>query len=58
MVERLSPTFRRRDGYLEVFLVLVLPDEVSQGPGAETGIERRVLGAGLTRDDTSYYLTP
>jgi hypothetical protein len=30
MVERLSPPFGRRDGYLEVVLVLVLPDEVGQ----------------------------
>jgi hypothetical protein len=58
VVERLAPLFRRVDGYFEVLFIFILPDEVTQGTGAETGIERRVLGAGLTRDDTSYSLTP
>jgi hypothetical protein len=58
VVERLATLLRRNDGYLEVFFVFVLPDEVFKRMGAETGIERRVLGAGLTRDDASYSLTP
>jgi hypothetical protein len=58
MVEGFPPAFGRRDGYFQVFLVLVLPDEFGQGPGAETGIEWCVLGAGLTRDNASYCLTP
>jgi hypothetical protein len=58
VVEGFSPAFRRRDGYFEVFLVFILSDEIDQGPGAKTGIERCVLGAGFARDDASYCLTP
>jgi len=58
VVERLAPPLRRIDGNLEVVFVFVLPDEVGQRPRPEAGLERRVLGAGLTRDDASYFLPP
>jgi hypothetical protein len=58
VVDGFSPAFGRRDGYFEIFLVFILSDEIGQRPGAKTGIERYVLGAGFARDDASYCLTP
>jgi hypothetical protein len=48
MVQRLAPAFSRRDGYLDVFLNLVLPDEVSKASGSEAGVKGYILGSGLT----------
>jgi hypothetical protein len=47
MVQGFSPSSGSRNGDFQVFLRLVLPDEVGQAAGSETGIERCVLGAGL-----------
>jgi len=58
MVERFAPPLRRVDGYFKVFFIFVLPDKVGQRPRAETGIKRRVLDAGFTRDDASYCFIP
>jgi len=58
VVERFAAAFGRVDGDFQVFFIFVLPDEVGQRPGAETGIKRRVFGAGLTRDDASYVSPP
>jgi len=58
VVERFPPPLGRFDGDFQVLFIFVLPDEVLQRPGAETGIERCVFGAGFARDDASYYLTP
>jgi len=48
VVQRLLPAFSRGDGYLEVFLNLVLPDEVVKASGAEAAVEGYILGSGLT----------
>jgi hypothetical protein len=58
VVDRFSPPLGRFDGDFQVLFVFVLPDELGQRTGAETGIERCVFGAGLARDDASYRLTP
>jgi len=58
VVQRLLPAFSRGDGYLEVFLNLVLPDEVVKAPGAEAAVQGSVLGSGLTRNDALYFLIP
>ena len=48
MVQRFPPPLGRGDGYLDVILNLVLPDEVSKASGAEAAVEGYILGAGLT----------
>jgi hypothetical protein len=48
MVQRLIPAFSRRDSYLQVFLNLVLPDEVIKALGSEASIKGYILGSGLT----------
>jgi len=58
MVYRLPPAFGGIDSYLEIFLRFNLADEVRQAPGSKTGIKRSILGAGLTRYNASYCLTP
>jgi hypothetical protein len=58
VVKGLTPPFSSRNGYFQIFFIFILPDKFGQRTGAETGIERRVFGAGLTRDNTSYCLTP
>jgi hypothetical protein len=46
------------DGNLKVFLGLFLSGEFSQVPGPQTGIQRCILGTGLPRYDTSYFVLP
>jgi hypothetical protein len=48
MVQRLAPTFSRSDRYPQVFLNLVLPDELVKTPGSEASVKGYVLGSGLT----------
>jgi len=48
MVQRLAPTFSRNDSYPEIFLNLVLPDEVIKASGAKAGIKGYILSSGLT----------
>jgi hypothetical protein len=47
MVESLPPPPGRGDGYLDIILNLVLPDEVVKAPGPEAAVQGYVLGAGL-----------
>jgi hypothetical protein len=58
MVDWFAPAFGSGNTYLEIFLRLILSDEVGQAPGSKTGIERRVLDTGFTRYNTSYGPTP
>jgi len=46
------------DSYLEVVLRLVLSRKLRQMPWPQVGIKRRVLGAGFTRYDASYFVSP
>ena len=48
VVERLTPALGRRDGDIQVTLDFILSDEVIKVAGTEAGIQRDVLGAGLT----------
>jgi hypothetical protein len=57
VIQRLAPAFSRGDGYLQVFLDLVLPGEVVEAAGAEAGVEGGVLGFGLARNNALYFLT-
>jgi len=47
VVQRLAPAFSRGDGYLQVFLDLVLPGEVVKTVGTEAGVKGVILGFGL-----------
>ena len=58
MVEGLAPTFSGGDGNLEVFLGIVLTDEIGQGTRSEAVIQGCVLFAGLPGYDAGYGLTP
>jgi len=58
MVDRFAAAFGGGDGNLEVFLGLVLPDEVGQGTRPEAIIQGCVLFAGLTGNDASYVSPP
>ena len=58
MVEGLPPTMSSGNGYLEVFLGLILADKIGKRPGSETCIEGSVLSTGLTRYDTDYFVSP
>lgn len=48
VVQRLTPALGRGDGDIQVALDFVLSDEVIKVAGTEAGIQRGVLGAGLT----------
>jgi hypothetical protein len=48
MVQRLVSAFSRSDSYLQVFLNLVLPDEVNKASGSEASVKDYILGSGLT----------
>ena len=48
MVQCLTPAFGGSDSYAQVFLNLVLPDEVIKAPGSEAGIKWYILGTGFT----------
>jgi hypothetical protein len=48
MVQRLAPALSRGDGYLEVFLNLVLPDKFGEMAGSEAAVKGYVLSSGLT----------
>ena len=48
MVQRLAPAFSRSDSYPEIFLNLVLPDEVVKASGSEAGVKGYILSFGLT----------
>ncbi len=39
MVQYLAPAFGSGDGYIEIILDLVLPDEVAEASGSEIGIK-------------------
>ncbi len=58
MVKGLSPAFGGGNGYLEVFLDPVLPDEIAKLAGAEAGIKGEVLFTGFTRNDASDLTLP
>jgi hypothetical protein len=47
MVQRLAPAFSRSDSYSDVFLNLVLPDEVIKASGSEASVKRYILSSGL-----------
>jgi len=47
MVQRLAPAFSRSDGYPEILLNLVLPDEVVKASGSEATVEGYILSSGL-----------
>jgi hypothetical protein len=46
------------NGYLEIFLGLVLSGKIGKVSRSETGIKWCVLGAGLTRYNASYFALP
>jgi len=48
MVKRLPPPLGCGDGYLNIILNLVLPDEVSKAAGSEASVKGYILGSGLT----------
>jgi hypothetical protein len=54
VVQRLAPAFSRGDGYLQVFLDLILPGEVVKAAGAEAGVKAGVLGLGLAGNNALY----
>jgi len=55
VVQRIAPAFSRGDGYLQVFLDLVLPGEVVKAAGAEAGVKGGVLGFGLAGNNALYF---
>jgi hypothetical protein len=58
MVQRLAPAFSRGDRDVEVFLNLVLPDEVSKASGSEATVKSYILGSGLTGNNALYFTPP
>jgi len=58
VVHGLAPAAGRLDGYLKVFLYLVLADELGQRAGPQAEIQRRVIGILLPGYDTCYGRTP
>jgi hypothetical protein len=58
VVHGLAPASGRFDGYLKVFLRLVLADELGQRAGPQAVIERRVVRVLLAGYDTCYGRTP
>jgi hypothetical protein len=58
VVHGLAPAFGSVDGDLEVFLRLVLADELGQAAGPQAEIERRVIRVLLARYDTCYGAPP
>ena len=58
VVQSFITAFCRGDSYLEVVLRLVLSRKLSEMPWPQVGIKRRVLGAGFTRYDASYFVSP
>lgn len=48
MVQRFSSAFGCGDGYVQVFLDFVLPDEIIKVAGAQAGIKWYVFSAGFT----------
>jgi hypothetical protein len=58
MVDRFAAAPGSGDGYLEVFLGIVLPDEVGQGTRSEAVIQGCVLFTGLAGYDARYVSPP
>jgi hypothetical protein len=58
VVDRLTAALGGGDGNLEVFLGLVLADEIGQGTRPEAVVQGCVFIAGLAGDDAGYGLTP
>jgi len=58
MVQRITPAFSRGDGYVQVILNLVLPDEFIKVAWPEAGIKRGILNIGFTRYNASYLTSP
>ena len=58
VIQGFSATLGGANGYLEVFLGLILSGELSQMPRPQAGVQRRVLGTGFTRYDASYFVSP
>jgi hypothetical protein len=58
MVQRLAPPFSRSDSYPDVFLNLVLPDEVGKVSGAQAGVKSYVLIPRLTGNNAVYLTHP
>jgi hypothetical protein len=48
MVQRLAPALSRGDGYLKIFLNLILPDKFSKVAGSEAAVKGCILGSGFT----------
>ena len=55
MVERLTPAFGCGDGYVQVFLDFVLPDEIIERTWPQAGFQCGVFRVGFPRYDTSYF---
>jgi hypothetical protein len=58
MIDRFAAAPGGSDGYLEVFLGIVLPDEVGQGTGPEAVVQGCVFFTGLAGYNARYGLTP
>ena len=56
MVQRLVPAFGRPGGDIQIILNLVLADEIAKVAGPQIGVERYILGIGLTGYDAVYGL--
>jgi hypothetical protein len=58
MVDRLAPTLSSGNANLEVFLEILLPDEVGEGTRPEAVIKRCVFYIGLTGNNASDFSPP
>jgi hypothetical protein len=58
VVDGLAPAFSGGDADLEVFLEVLLPDEVRQGARPEAVIKGRVFNIGLTGNNASDFSPP
>jgi hypothetical protein len=58
VVDGLAPAFSGGNGDLEVFLGVILPDEVGEGTRPEAVIQGRVFYIGLTGNNASDFSPP
>jgi len=55
MVQCLASTFGRDDSYIQIVFDLALPNKIIKTARAQAGIKWRILTAGFTRRNASYF---
>ncbi len=54
VVEGVAPTLGGGDSDIKIFFNFVLPDEIIQGLGAQTGVKGYIFRAGFVRNDARH----